>query len=279
MTRTKFSPNRNRVPLPTAPDYSLAVVTHYTADPWHARRMDVVKLCLDTMLSGAHDHELVIWDNGSTPEFRKMLRGFAPDALIESVNVGQHAARFALNRIARGRIICHTDDDILFSPTWLDEQMKVLINYQHVALVSGSPNNHAFGGSISANIEFSQRPGVKRWVGRDLIPQGWEDDFSCSIGYPVDRSIRRNDEILIESNGVKAWAHGHHMQFLAYRDTIDPFLKSDSRYLLEPEDLSERIDAAGWLQLTTFERSARHIGNQIDQEMVDNPWPKLEIDL
>ena len=292
--RESLAPNRRtRVPVPPTPEVSLAVVTHFTVDKWHDKRMAVVKLCLDSMLAGAQSHktELLIWDNGSTPDFRAMLKSYRPDVYIESVNVGPHNARRALCRMARAPIVTLTDDDILYSHNWLDLQVELLYTYPNVGLVSGSPMRMAMdarGGTKPTQEWAMKEPGCKVWKGRILTNAQWEDDFCVSIGSRPGIYEERGsfpwDDWLLEYKGVKAWGHGHHMMLTAFRDRIEPFLLP-SETLIDLANFNVRIGEAGYLQLTTYDRTCCHIGNTIDETIVKaqetmlqpHPLPKFEL--
>jgi glycosyltransferase involved in cell wall biosynthesis len=273
MARESQNPLKE-TPTPPAPILTLAVVTHYTDNPYHAKRMDVVRMCLDSLLAGAQglNYEFIIWDNGSTQEFRKILLDYKPTAFVQSVNIGAHDARHALVNMARGNLICMTDDDILFHPDWFHLQLEILTTYPRVALVSGSPQRTGFRAATSANIRWTNDnpETVKTTVGK-IIPEQFERDFAMSIGRDWKRhqEVAENfDDTLLEYNGVKAWAHGHHMQFLAYRNVIAPYLVRSPLMLDNHKLFNTGPDDDGMLNLTTYRRTALHIGNIIDDNIM-----------
>ena len=233
--------------------------------------MDVVRLCLDSMLAGVKDlsYELLVWDNESTQDFRAMLGSYKPTVFTQSVNIGAHNARHALVEMASAPIICVTDDDVLFSPDWLHYQLELLTVLPNVGLVSGTPQHTAFRAGVQHTIDWAMGNKECRVKFGHLVPKEWEKDFCISVGrdykrYTSDPRWQKLLDFEIEYHGVFAYAHGHHMQFLAYRDTIAPFVKRlpvllDNKYLFNIP-----IDDAGLLQLTTQRRTAIHIGNVID---------------
>lgn len=267
--RTSQCPNRTNVPTPPAPKISLTVVTHYTRHEYHAGRMEVVDLCLKSMIAGAHgsDLEFIIWDNGSTPEFREMLRSHNPTIMIESVNVGPHNARRALCHIARGEIINLSDDDILYHPRWLASMLEIYRTFPNVAVVSGSPINVEFRRNWKPAHDFAMTN--KQAIltqGNDLIPQSWERDWAFSVGVKSGRTAKTQLETMIEYRGVKAFAQAHHMQMLGPREILAPFMRP-TQHLVDFWDIANEISRAGYLQLTTAERTAVHIGNVLDDSV------------
>jgi hypothetical protein len=261
--RADQNPNKSRKPVPIFPDVSLAVVTHYTDQPYHHQRLPIVRMSLESMLAGAKGHtcELIVWDNGSPPEFRAMLHEYNPDMLVESVNIGVSDARHNLCHMARGKILSMADDDLLYAPDWLDQELLLLNTYPGVGVVAGSPQRSSFNGGHEPTFRFSERPDVRRWEGR-MIPDEWEHDFAVSIGADKQYNHPGLDR-LMEYKGVKAWCHGHHMQMLCFREVIEPFL-TRSPYLLDKNSLNVMLGEAGLLQLSTYNRTVVHIGNVID---------------
>jgi hypothetical protein len=266
--RTKRAPNSEKKPLPPAPKISLCVVTHYTGNDYHAGRMEITDLCMRSMMAGmGADVELIIWDNGSAPQYREMLRWHEPTIMIESVNVGPHMARRALCHIARGELINLSDDDILYHPDWLAKMLAIYRTFPNVAVVSGSPINIEFRRNWQPAHDWAAKtPGVKVTTGRDLIPQDWERDWAFSIGIASGRSAKTQDETLLEYRGVKAFAQAHHMQMFGPREILAPFMRPVN-YLVDFWDIANEISKAGYLQLTTAERTAVHIGNVIDESV------------
>jgi glycosyltransferase involved in cell wall biosynthesis len=275
MARIGNNPFKNNVKVGHTPDLSLCVVTHYTHDPYHEHRMEIVSLCLESLLAGCKgiNYELIIWDNESTPEFRAMLGRYRPTVFIQSVNIGAHSARHAMTEAASAPIICQTDDDILFSADWLHMQLEILTTFPNVGLVSGSPQRTGFRAGISSNLKWAEsEPEAHVRTGK-LIPDEWERDFCASVGRNWDKHKANPmwqmlQDTQIEYKGVTAWAHGHHMQFLAYRDTIAPFITRLPVMLDNKKLFNIPVDEAGYLQLTTLKRTAVHIGNVIDPSIV-----------
>jgi glycosyltransferase involved in cell wall biosynthesis len=269
--RTEDNPYKKPYPVPAPPDISVCVLTHFLATPYHRFRRNVVELCIDTMLAGVKglNYELIIWDNGSTADFSEGLREhYKPHVMVMSPNIGVHSAQLSLAHIARGQILCYTDDDVFFYPGWFAQQKRILETYPNVGVVSGSPQRTAFRWGIESNKKWiaSKPEGLTVKRGK-LMPDNYDTDYAENLGINVqfqkERTAQDND-ILLEYGGVSAWAHAHHMQYMGYREHILPVLKPSVYLIDNGHDFDGWIDDAGWLRLTTYERSCRHIGNEID---------------
>lgn len=285
--RTSLNPlKKTDSRVPTAPDVTLGIVTHLTDDAYHANRRAVIVKCLRSMLCPDLKHvsfELIVWDNGPSLNERVLFdagaRGEGANfdlTLVRSPNIGLHNAQANIAAIARGKILCMTDDDILFSPDWFDLQYQLLKAYPNVGVVSGSPQRCMMPRS-TLPLSFSSETFVSGGLAAkittgNLLPDEWEHDYWQSVGEDPDYRMPRFSgriDTLIEYKGVKAWAHGHHMQWMGYRDVVAPFLFRTDKYMDNGLRFNKAINDAGLLQLTTHERTAIHIGNEIDPRILE----------
>lgn len=255
--RTSYSPTRGRkTPLPPRPLISLCIVTHYEKIDWYKELPEVTKLSMDSMLAGARDYELIIWDNGSPQEYIDILEGYKPDILIRSYNVGNWNARRAMLKMARADIVNLADCDLLYSTDWMDKQVKILKTYPNVGLVHGSPNK------VTDRDLITQEWAIKNGGVAELIPQDWEDDYCISrhmFGGRLD-----GDACLVKYKDVSAWVCSRDMQIVCYRDTIEPFYAHQSENIFDRSGLCRRIGESGLYMFSTQDRTAIHIGNRID---------------
>ena len=293
MPRTAQSPNKGDIPAPPIeafqdaeiiikdpdykPDITLAILTHYDCrQEYHYHRIPVVDLCVRTMLDGAagHDCELLIFDNGSTADFRKHLKTYEADTLILSPNLGKQSAQVKMLEYARGDVFCFTDDDIYFYPGWLDKHLEILDTYpDRPMLVSGSPQRTAFTWGMKSNLRWINRNINLLTVG-NLISEESERQYARSIGKAevahMLRIIGLND-YLVTFRGVKAWAHAHHMQFIARRKYLEGKLP-ESHYLVDnAREWDMLMDHRGFMRFTTYERTVLHIGNELQGDVTYFP--------
>lgn len=288
MPRTATNPNKLDVLAPSPnefekaniyclddeyePDVTVAVLTHFTHHRYHTYRLPVVDLCINSIRKhiGNYKYELMIFDNGSTPDFKKHLRTYEPDVLILSPNLGKQTAQQMMLKFSRGKVFAFCDDDIYFYPNWLEKHMQILNVYPRPILVSGSPQRTAFRWGIKTNMEFSNRqPGIMQ-VGRYLTENS-ERQYARSIGRPeVSHILNTNalNDYLFEYQGVKAWGHAHHMQFVAWADDLRDKMPA-SHYLVDnAREWDMKMDAQGFLRMTTYERTSLHIGNELQGDVM-----------
>jgi glycosyltransferase involved in cell wall biosynthesis len=268
--RVGTNPNRDKGADQFTP-IVLTVVTHlphYAG--YHKNRLEVVKTCLTTMRDNSGgDYTVIVWDNGSCNDFREWVQdGYKPDIFIRSENVGKSLARRSLaSMLPTDKIISYCDDDILFYPDWLNPQVELLANFPNVSAVTGYPVRTQFRWGTENTRRWGAKHG-KMQTGR-FIPDGWERDFSVSIGRDPDwhKNYTTNDlDYLVEYNGLKAYATAHHCQFIGYTGTIAKACVIDGEAMGDEKPFDRNLDQLG-LRLATTERLTRHIGNVIDNDL------------
>jgi glycosyltransferase involved in cell wall biosynthesis len=258
--------------LGALPDKVMTVTTHLpNFEGYHENRLDVVKLCLNSMRNGTSEEiPVIIFDNGSCEEFTDWLREeYRPYTLVLSPNIGKSSARAALVRMVRSdAIITVTDDDMLFYPGWFDASMELLTTFPNVGKVSCYPVRTMSRWGCDSTKAWAKANG-KVEVGK-FISEEEDFDFCTSIGreYDWQKEYTKIDvEHRVNYNGVQAYCMGHHCQFMAYANRIIPFCVRSESCMHDEKPFDIAIDQAGYLQLTTTTRYARHIGNYVDKKV------------
>ena len=251
----------------------LSVITHLpNLDGYHEGRLNVIKACLETMRinAGDHNYQIMIWDNGSCDKLRYWLRrSYQPDYLIESPNIGKGNARASMVKMLPPEtIVGVADDDMFFYPGWLDAHLEILESFPNVGTVSGWPVRTQFRFHNLSTIQWGRRVAALEY-GRFISKQE-DKDFCTSIGRDYNYQIRytKNDiDALLTWRGLKAYATGHHAQWMGYAGVVKPLLKYSIKAMGCERPFESALDAAGLLRLTTYKRYTRHIGNVMDEEL------------
>jgi len=252
-------------------DIVLSVVTHLpNTEGYHARRLEVVQLCLESMRAGAGgDYTIIIWDNGSCSELRDWLQySYKPDVLIMADNMGKTLARDAIaHMLPPDKILTYSDDDIYYSPNWLQPQIELMNHYPNVSCVTGYPVRTSFRWGNENTVKRMGKRG-KITEGRH-IPEEWERDFCVSIGrdYGWHKNYTAADiDILCEYKGVEAYLTSHHCQFITTAGMLSKASKLDGQAMGDEKPLDIAFDKLG-NRLATTQRLTRHIGNVIDSDL------------
>jgi len=263
--------SKNHAPA-SVPSQVASVIVHLpNMTDYHAKRFDVVKLCLNSMRAGAGDVPVLVWDNGSCDEVRAWVQSeYKPDYFVQSANVGKQSARASIMRMFPPHtIVGVSDDDMFFYPDWFRKSAVILRNFPNAGVVSGYPVKTQFRWGCENTIRWAQKHAVCE-VGK-FIPEQWDKDFCDSIErpYAVQKAGTVHDyETRITFNNRQAYATGHHCQFIAFNDRVAPFFVWNDTAMGDEKPSDIAIDNAGLLRLTTTERLARHIGNVLDNSIL-----------
>jgi len=231
---------------------------------YHAQRFEIVKECVRTMREGAGlPHSFMIWDNDSHPTVREWICDeVKPDIYIQSINVGKNQARRAMSAMLPADTILNcSDDDMAYSPNWLQPQIDILNNFPNVAAVSGYVVRTSFRWGNENTKAWAKAQGILK--SGKILTEDSEREFCKSIGrdYEVHKSTTANDyDYFATYNGYTAFLTAHHCQVLGRAGVLASASKDDYLAMGEERDFDIALDKSG-LRLGTMERLVRHIGN------------------
>lgn len=268
--RVGQNPERSNT-IPGLPHRYAAVITHLPdQESYHSRRMEVIKACLLSMREGAQGVSLVVWDNGSIPELTAWIKDvYQPFYFIQSPNIGKSNARRALfNMVEPGSIMSLCDDDMLFYPGWWEASEQLLVEFPNVGKVSCYPVRTQGRWGCDFTKQWAQSHAELK-IGK-LLPKEYDYDFCTSIGRDYDNHLQMSkddQDYQVTYNGLSAYCYAHHCQFMGYVDRLAPLLEGSNYLMADEKPFDIAVDKAGYLQLTTITRYARHIGNVIDKKI------------
>lgn len=286
MARLGKSPQRELLNPRLPRRITLCMITHIPhVAGYYKDRMNITELSLNSMITNAGDDrvfDVVVLDQNSCSEWKQKLASWHQSGWITNVhfmgyNMGKlEGLRFLFNSV-QSEIIGFTDDDVLFYPDWLVHQTEVL-EIPACELVTGSPvltkfkfyevGQEAMKDSPSFDVSTGE-------VGKEY-PMKWLEDDGICRGLPPDEYLKivEDEEVkplIVNYYGTWAWAVGHHMQFLAHRKEVMKYLPEPTNRLMGMmREWDVAMDDAGILQLATFDRTCRHMGNVMDQDIVND---------
>ncbi len=259
-------------------------------DGYYSRRLAVLSASLLSLARSTPlgSVDVLVFDNASCQAVVDRLKelesaGIITFLLRSNVNIGKANAWRVMFNTAPGEVIAYSDDDVLFYPGWLEASMSLLERFPEVGMVSALPVGQQFRYGNSCLTSYQARhPDVVVRRGH-FLPEAWHRDFAASIGYTTERdaAVRKHaEEIVLERQGARAYATATHFQFLGLKATLLEGLAPEweTRLLCSGEkDFDERIDALGYVRLSTEGRYVRHLGNVIGAEDAAE-LERLEID-
>lgn len=294
MARLGKSPQREALNQRKPRRITLCMITHIPhVAGYYKDRMNITELSLNSMITNAGENrifDVVVLDQNSCSEWKQKLAGWHQSGWITNVhfmgyNMGKlEGLRFLFNSV-QSEIIGFTDDDVLFFKGWLDKQVEVL-GIPACELVTGSPVLTKFKFYPVGQEVMKDSPSFDVCTGKvgKEYPYKWLEDDGICRGFTPDQYLKIVEDedvkpLIVDYYGTKAWAVGHHMQLLAYREIVMKYLPEPANKLMGMmREWDIAMDDAGILQLATFDRTCRHMGNVMDQSIV-NDAIEMEITL
>lgn len=280
MTRIGMNPARDRKGdyRPARVTVSVLACVPYL-EGYFKRRWDLLRLCIGSILANTREpYDLLVFDNGSCEPVSSYLQSMLAAGQIHylmsaSQNIGKIGAFKVMFPAAPGEIIAYCDDDIFFYPGWLPAHLDLLDRFPHVGAVSGSPIRDMFGHGIESNLRFAEEDPDTRLARGHTIPLEWEMDWAGSYGRDEElhrQWVNQTEDIVLERQGVKAYAAANHNQFVSPKAALLDVLPEgwSGRLMGGMVELDNRMDAKGYLRLSTIGRTAKHMGNLATPELV-----------
>lgn len=286
MPRFGINPSRGKTLDFEPPRVTVAVLTHVpNLTGYFQHRLDVTKLTLQSILKNtAGAYELLVFDNASCPELVAYLKELQAEGQIDTLvlsqhNIGKLNALWRIGQLAMGKVIAYTDDDVYHLPGWLPAHLALFDGFPNVGAVTGFYIKQRVNMSSNATLawvkelEARQPHAVQRG---QLIPRKWEEEYMDNSGRSEERyqsEIAGLEDIVVEQNGLKAWVSAHHFQVMLPKkvllETLSEMLEDGWSNLMMGRmvEMDDRIDAKGYLRLTTYEQTMRLLGNAIDDEV------------
>ena len=293
MSRIGMNPARGKYSDYRPAKVTVAILVHVPhLAGYFEHRLEVVKICLKSILQNTRSPmDLLVFNNGSCQDVHDYLEGLYEqgkiDYLIHSQrNIGKIGAFQILFHAAPGEYVAYADDDIYFFPGWLEAHLDLLDVYPDVGMLSGCAVRTLFNEErISSNLKFAEREkDVQVEKGR-FIPDTWMKEWAESYGrdwVKVQQETREMEDIVLKRNGVQVYAMANHNQFVAPKEVILQCLPKgwSGRLMGEMNELDIAVNQAGYLRISTFDRTIAYMGNNLGPwlfQYLPQDWDSLPI--
>lgn len=283
MPRIGTNPFRGQKLGFTPPRVTVAVLVYAPHEAgYFEHRLAVTRLTLQSILANTEGpFELLVFDNGSCPEMVEYLQGLYRTGQIDTLllsaqNIGKLNALWRIAHTAQGSVIAYTDDDVYHLKGWLPEHLKILDTYPNTGAVTGFYIKQRVGMSSAKTLEWADKGNADDVVKGQLIPRKWEDEYIDNSGRTEERyqsEIAGLEDVVVTYHGVKAWVSAHHFQVMmpkqVFLEILTDMLPEGWSDLMMGRmvEMDDRMDAKGYLRLTTFPQTMRLLGNVIDEEV------------
>lgn len=283
MARIGTNPSRNQKLDFEPPKVTVAVLVYAPHEAgYFEHRLAVTRLTIESILANTEKPiELLVFDNGSNQKMRQFLEdlyeaGKIDTLILSSANIGKLNALWRIANTAQGSVIAYTDDDVYHLKGWLPEHLQVLSTFPNVGAVTGFYIKQRVAMSSQKTLEWVEAGNADKVEKGQLIPRKWEEEYMDNSGRSEERyqsEVAGLEDMVVTFNHVKAWVSAHHFQVVMPKtvmlEVLGDMLDGGWSDLLMGRmvEMDDRMDAKGYLRLTTYPQTMRLLGNVIDEEV------------
>jgi glycosyltransferase involved in cell wall biosynthesis len=252
---------------------------------YYADYLDVFKICLGSLLANTTPpFDLMVFDNGSGAETVAYLKSLHVEGriqflLLSEKNLGKGGAWNIIFETCPGEVLAYADSDVLFSPGWLNQSIRILETYPDVGMVTSRPFRTPpdYYTQTVAWAEGAEEIEIKKG---QLIP--WETfrEFDMSLGQGEQDILERyksTQDIRLIYRGVEAQVGASHWQFVAWKSVLQRFTPFNmNRPMGQVRELDRRVNDANLLRLMTPDPLTMNMSNtlkEIPASIVSLPTP------
>jgi glycosyltransferase involved in cell wall biosynthesis len=252
---------------------TVAVLNHIPfLEGFYAEMDKVLELSLNSLHNSAGlPFDLLVFDNNSCLEIRMLLEhefeaGRIQNLILSDKNLGKGGAWNIMLQAAPGEVVAYADNDVLYSPGWLSEAVKILDTFPRVGMVTSRPF-HTLPDLYKSVVSWAGKTrGAKLQRGQFLDPN-WNREFLLSIGR-TEEEIQldlKQEDIRVTFHGVTAYAGASHWQFIGWKKVLQEFLPMDlSKPLGQVLRLDQEMDKKGYLRLMTARPFTMNLSNTLE---------------
>jgi len=257
----------------------VAVVYIPNEEGFYKNSLPVFKMCLESLVTTINSKAAItIVNNGSYDKVSELLNTYLSEKKIDTVithrnNIGKIDAQIGAARGAREPLVTLTDSDILFVKGWQEMVEEVFASFPNVGSVSPIPLRkglYSYTSTVLKQIILKRLKFVLK-----AIPENLENynRFLKSINWNIELDLT-NKWPVVENNGVKAIVGSAHQVLTINRDILFTTSPSNPSLTLvggnsENEYVDIPIDKAGKLRLATYHNYAFHMGNVLEDWMIE----------
>jgi hypothetical protein len=278
--RIGSNPQKSERKITLTTHHRIVVVVYIpNAEGFYENSFDVFKMCLDSLVSTINSNAVItVVNNGSHKKVADFLNLYLEEKKIDTLishntNIGKIDALIGAARGSREKYITLTDADILFTTGWQEKAEEIFSSFPRVGSVSPIP--------VRTGLYFGTSSVLKQILLRKIkfksmpIPENFNayNRYLESINW--DLEIKEDNKWnVVESNNCKANIGSGHQVLTIDRDILFETIPTNPSLTLvggtsENNYVDFAIDKANKLRLATYHNYAYHMGNKLENWMIE----------
>lgn len=280
--RTGRNPAKSGLEAYTPKELGVALILYIPSqEGYFANALEIFKMQIASLRTAtSQPYDLLVFDNGSCAPVVQALHELYQAGEITWLvnsrhNIGKAGAWNWIFASQPNPLIAYADSDVLFRPGWLEASQEILMAFPHAGMVSAQPNFYdVMDGKGQAQQALEKDPGYRfenYQPSREII-----DEYCLGIGASPELAERFHQQPLPAihhiSSGIQAVLGASHMQFIipqAVARKVTPLPATRALLRTETMALDHKIDQLGYLHLSTRLPFVFHMGNTINERLVD----------
>ena len=247
--------------------------TGYFAESLQIIKIEIASLRQNT----SEDFDLYVFDNASCPDVQNELiklnqRGVIDGLMLSHHNIGKIGAMNWLMASMKNEWIMYSDSDFFFRPGWLEESMKLADAFPEAGMITAQPNiyDQLEGKSKifeSLNLSILQ-------IDQEKLDPAAVEEYCAGIGATGEMRQKflemKSTVITHKPTGTKAIFGACTAQFMGRSSIFDKVFPLPSDFIIareEDNNIVRKIEAMGWLEISTMQPYVVHMGNHLDETL------------
>jgi hypothetical protein len=279
--RTGKNPAKSGIPAYSPKELGLALITYIPFQAGYFQHsLEILRFQIASVRETTPgEFDLLVFDNGSSPAVVAELKGLYSQGWIDWLilsrhNLGKVGAWNWIFAAMPNELICYSDSDVLFRSGWLQASRQLVEAFPKVGIVTAQPNFHdILAGSGRAHLALQQDDGYV--LGEYLPAAEIVDEYCLGIGASEELAARFRHKpipkVTSTRSGAQAVVGASHMQFLIPRQVarqLVPLPNEKGLWRSETKQFNLKVDALGYLHLSTLEPYVFHMGNTLSDAML-----------
>lgn len=243
--------------------------------------LEVLKIHLESLqLTKTEECNLLVFDNGSCQEVTdflqaEQLRGAIDWLVLSNHNMSKAGAINWAFSVLENDYLAYTDSDILFRPGWVEESLAIFSQFDRAGIVAVQPP--FFDLLKEEFLSLENLRADERYQVEEMLPDmRWVEEYCRGIGISPEK--RKHYEttplyrVKARSGEGEAWIGATHAQFMVSREVgraILPLPVSGRLMPADAKEINRKPEALGYWQLSTIDSYFYHIGNTLNDLVLE----------
>jgi glycosyltransferase involved in cell wall biosynthesis len=259
----------------------IAVLSYIPShEAYFAQSLDILKYQIASIHRTTQEFDLLVFDNGSCLEVQDELHRLQNDGLIHFLflskfNLGKTGALNWILASLQNELIGFADGDVLFRSGWYEKTLEILEAFPGAGLISAQP---CFFDTLrgEGQAHFALQKDSRYKLSNESLDISAIEEYGHGIGLSLKEmdDLKKTGNQIVEENdsGVRAVVGASHMQFIMPREVARRVIPLPASFALSPKEdmrLNKNVDQAGFLHLSTLKPYTHHMGNRLDQAIME----------